>query len=125
MSLAHLLKQEKCKDCNGILSDPRSLYCRSCSKKGKRNSMFGKKSSRNKGGYVGKLGYKFIWVNGIKVYEHRYIVEKYLGRKLSRQEIVHHKDGNKLNNVISNLDIISQGEHLQIHKPRLGTGKLK
>ena len=37
------------------------------------------------------------------VYEHRYLVEQALGRLLSKDEIVHHKDGNKLNNSIDNL----------------------
>lgn len=114
---------KKCKNCGSKLSDSRSIQCRSCSKKGKQNPMFGKKSSRNIGGSIGKLGYRFIWVNCKKKYEHRHIMELYLGRKLLRKEIVHHKDGNKLNNIISNLELTSQKNHLGIHKPRLGTGK--
>lgn len=35
--------------------------------------------------------------------EHRFIVEKHLGRKLTSDEIVHHIDGNPQNNIISNL----------------------
>jgi hypothetical protein len=46
---------------------------------------------------------------------HREAVEKFLGRKLKREECVHHIDGNKLNNDISNLQILSQSEHSKIH----------
>jgi hypothetical protein len=35
--------------------------------------------------------------------EHRFLMEKYIGRKLEDKEIVHHKDGNPSNNEISNL----------------------
>lgn len=45
------------------------------------------------------------------VLEHRYIVEQSLGRLLSPNEIVHHKDGNKKNNVLSNLEITTQEKH--------------
>jgi transposase len=45
----------------------------------------------------------------------RYIMEKHLGRKLKRNELVHHIDENPLNNEISNLKIVSYKEHRNIH----------
>lgn len=39
---------------------------------------------------------------------HVYKVEKYIGRKLKEKEIVHHIDGNPLNNKLSNLYIFSK-----------------
>lgn len=46
---------------------------------------------------------------------HRLVVEKFIGRKLLRSEIIHHKDGNKQNNDISNLEITSHREHAKTH----------
>ena len=49
------------------------------------------------------------------VFLHRYIVEKYLGRKLSENECVHHCNENKLCNKIWNLEILMHGEHTTHH----------
>lgn len=43
-------------------------------------------------------------------YEHRYVMEQHLGRALYKHENVHHKDGNKLNNDISNLELWSKSQ---------------
>jgi hypothetical protein len=48
-----------------------------------------------------------------RVMEHRYIMEIYLGRILSDDEHVHHINGNKLDNRIENLMIMSNSEHLK------------
>lgn len=60
--------------------------------------------------------YKAIKVNGVKYDEHRYIMEQYLGRKLRKDEVVHHKDGNKRNNDIENLVLMSRSEHSREHQ---------
>lgn len=54
------------------------------------------------------------------VYEHRYVVECFLNRPLSSSEIVHHKDGNKLNNDISNLEVTTRSSHAKEHLIRRG-----
>jgi len=50
------------------------------------------------------------------VLEHREIMEIHLGKKLSRNEVVHHTDHNKKNNVISNLEVMSRSAHSKLHK---------
>jgi hypothetical protein len=44
------------------------------------------------------------------VLEHRLVMAQHLGRPLSRNETVHHKDTNALNNDFSNLQL-RQGQH--------------
>lgn len=40
------------------------------------------------------------------ILEHRYVMERFLGRYLQEWEIVHHKDGNRSNNTYDNLEIM-------------------
>lgn len=53
--------------------------------------------------------------------EHRLVMSEYLGRPLAKKEVVHHRDGNGLNNDISNLQLFaSAGEHTKIAHPEIG-----
>lgn len=49
------------------------------------------------------------------VFEHRYVMEKHLGRALTKNEHIHHIDFNKLNNNISNLMLLTNREHTRLH----------
>ena len=60
--------------------------------------------------------YRAIKINGNKIDEHRYIMEQYLGRSLSRNEVVHHKDEIKNHNEIENLELMSLSEHSRKHR---------
>lgn len=52
-----------------------------------------------------KNGYIYIWRNGRHVYEHRWLVEQFIGRKLLPTEQVHHKNGIRDDNRLSNLEL--------------------
>lgn len=49
---------------------------------------------------------------------HRWVLRKY-GYNLRGHHQVHHIDGNKLNNDISNLLIVTRGEHERIHNRKV------
>ena len=51
------------------------------------------------------------------VYRSRIIMQEHLGRELTRHEIVHHKDHDKLNDDISNLELTDRGKHCRDHDP--------
>jgi len=46
---------------------------------------------------------------------HQLIIEKKLGRKLHRNELVHHIDEDKSNNKICNLKLVNKSAHNKLH----------
>lgn len=47
--------------------------------------------------------------------EHQAVMEKFIGRELRKNEVVHHIDGNKFNNDINNLALMSRSAHTRLH----------
>lgn len=58
------------------------------------------------------LAYKYGWV-----YLHRHVASIKYNRWLNSKEIVHHKDGDRLNNNPDNLEVLNRSEHGQEHFP--------
>ena len=117
----------KCKTCNHIRKFSckaelnrrnKTGLCRSCYLK----NTSGKNNSNYKRGYFIRSGYKFIlkrdhpYCNNLGyVREHRLVMENHLGRYLIPEEIVHHINGDKLDNRIENLEITKQSAHAKNH----------
>ncbi|WP_412095795.1 HNH endonuclease [Bacillus haynesii] len=93
---------------------------------GKNNPNFGNKGPKNPlfktGTKISRYGYRLLYKpehpNAQKdgyILEHRFVLAEHLGRPLLDCECVHHKDENKLNNSIDNLEILSKSEHTKLH----------
>lgn len=54
-------------------------------------------------------------VNGRSVDNHRLIMEEILGRRLTRREVVHHKNGDPSDDRPENLEVMSLREHSRLH----------
>lgn len=59
--------------------------------------------------------YYYIQINGVIKLFHKYLLEKFMGLKVPRGYVVHHKDCNKINNNLNNLIMVSHKTHAQIH----------
>ena len=46
---------------------------------------------------------------------HRVVAEQKIGRRLRGDEVVHHLDGNPLNNEPGNLEVMTHSEHCRLH----------
>lgn len=91
-----------CEECNKPLgrneNGRKTPYCRDCAK--------GDKHPNFSGGYLNHDGYRIIRGK----LEHRLVMENYLGRKLYRDENVHHINGVRTDNRVENLEIWSTSQ---------------
>ena len=67
--------------------------------------------------YIDENGYFRFKETHILV--HRWAAEQKLGRKLKDGEVVHHRDGNKLNNLPNNLYVMNE-HHQLVETKRFG-----
>lgn len=109
----------KCADCDkSITKTPyqiktyKNLYCnRLCA-----ISAFRKNPPTKKNGWWWEDGYKVLYNKGNHIKEHIFIMQNSIGRKLGKDEIVHHKNGDKGDNRIENLEVMGRAEHASHHQ---------
>ncbi len=56
-------------------------------------------------GFIDKNGYRGLTIKGRVVMEHRLVIEQHLGRLLLPSEYVHHRNGQRADNRLSNLEL--------------------
>ena len=94
-------------------------------KSGKNNHMYGLRGENSQfftGDRLNNYGYQLLYKpehpnaypDGY-VLEHRYVMSEHLGRPLRKSEVVHHIDGDKLNNRIENLELMNRSSHMKLH----------
>lgn len=103
------------------LSSSRSEAIKQGIKKANPNGRSGERASNWKGGRRMQNGYIKVFtpkhpnaVNG-SVFEHRLVAEKMLGRYLKSDEVVHHLNGDKLDNSPKNLEVHNRRDHFHQH----------
>jgi len=73
-----------------------------------------------KDGYWFENGYKVLYtVNGDGIKEHIQIMEAHIGRKLTRDECVHHINEIRTDNRLENLLLTTRSKHTSIHRGKL------
>lgn len=102
-------------------------YTRIRKQHGSDNKMWNGGKSINPCGYmlVKRRDHPFANNHGY-VFEHRIVYEETYNCILMPWVTLHHKDGNKLNNVWYNLEHISRGKHSSVHmKERWASGEMR
>lgn len=104
----------RCKNCGQIFKTKPSQAMRGrkyCSQECRKQDVY-------KGRFVRSDGYVAINIDGKYELEHRVVMSKFLGRDLQPNEQIHHRNENKSDNRIENLEIVSCGEHIKKYHGR-------
>jgi hypothetical protein len=64
------------------------------------------------------LGRWTVWVPGRgNIYRYRLVMEEHLGRRLTSDEHVHHLNGDRADDRLENLRLVTTVEHARLHQP--------
>lgn len=116
--------ERKCDNCGKVFQttpayDKRSPNHRFCSRQCCGEFMSYKNTREHwKGGRITPGGYKEIYIDKKPIREHILIMENHIGRPLRKDEVVHHKNGDRLDNRIENLELMTRSEHARLHNPK-------
>lgn len=70
-------------------------------------------------------GYVQIWIQNRLYPEHRHIMEQHIGRLLEKGECIHHINGNRSDNRLENLVLLTRGAHNSIHKKEEAMSRIR
>ena len=106
-----------CEACGEAADKYRNGLCNACRVRKYKKGYTDRDNRRPGSGGINCAGYMVITTPAGREYEHRVRMQNHLGRKLLPGEVIHHKDGDKLNNEIENLELLpSQSAHMKLHK---------
>ena len=118
-----------CEECERSFQPKRGeqRYCsRSCASRPKGRARKGQKTGRqlgreykrqiDKDGYVRLYGAWHPYCDGrLMIAEHVMVMELHVGRRLLSTEVVHHINGNRQDNRLENLELMTRSEHSRLH----------
>jgi HNH endonuclease len=80
-------------------------WCRLHYDRWRRHGEPGEVAAHKYAGYLNRNGYFEIRVDGRRIFQHRYVIEQHLGRRLLPEENVHHKNGIRHDNRLENPEL--------------------
>lgn len=99
-------------------------YCSvSCYRQHRKTKYDGQNNPNWKGGIVENRGYRYMRIkrHDVSPYfaEHQAVAEGKIGRPLRSDEVVHHVNGDKLDNRPENLAVMTRSEHMRLHATKV------
>lgn len=125
------VNKRTCPSCGGK-KDFYAAMCRKCAEPNR--PQLGRKGADHpkwRGGRViDKDGYVRVYVPDYErrrsspyMLEHVLVTEQFLGRRLTPTETVHHKDHDRQNNDLANLEVLERGAHSRHHRSQDVSGR--